>query len=585
MPEGQQRPTSDSSVPPVPGTTEPPKHEEETAPTDGDSDQGDPSPPSRKKSTGIFFWKSEVEHEKHRESQRKLHIRESRRYQFWRAGLVGVVAGLFGVLFQKSLLGAEHLRESIVELVRSNSFLGCILTMVFCAALAGAAVLLTTKFAPEAAGSGIPHVKGVLMGMRHLRWVRVIIVKFVGGFLALGAGLSLGREGPTIQIGAATGMGVAEKLKARGSASRTLVSAGAGAGLAAAFNAPLAGFLFVIEELQRELTPITYGAALIACVTADAITRLLIGQHSAFHIYGYPSPPMAALPLVAVLGVLAGLLGVAFNKCLLGTTNTMRAIRAPDWAKGVTVGAIAGLAVWFIPAVTGGGHRTAEIVLSGQFAKASALWIVVGLLAAKFALTMISYGSGAPGGIFAPMLVMGAFLGLGFGEATRGLLATVNVSPAAFAVIGMAALFSSTVRSPLTGIVLIVEMTGNYEQLYALIVACLLAYLIAEWFRDEPVYDALLENDLHKPDPAGGVGSDPALVEVYVEPTSFMDGRQVDDLALPTECALVSVLRGQNEIVPAAGFHIKAGDIAVLISEREHAHLLYTVAKLARASE
>ena len=519
------------------------------------------------------------------EDRRLRHLREGRRYQFWRAALVGLIAGLMGVAFQFALNGAEFVREVFAGWFRTRGQTGMMATVAFCAVLAGCANWVTMRIAPEAGGSGIPHVKGVLLGLRRLRWARVVVAKFVGGFLSLAAGLSLGREGPTIHIGAASGMGVAERLRIPKRSYHTLRCAGSGAGLAAAFNAPLAGFLFVIEELRRELTPLTYGAALIACVASDAITRLIIGQHSAFRITGYPTPPMSALPFVAALGLLAGVLGIAFNRSLLIAGRKMRRVPVSSPVKGMLVGVLAGLAVQYLPDVAGGGHRTAEIVLSGRHAHSQALLYIGALLLAKFALTVISYSSGAPGGIFAPMLVIGAFLGLGFGEVMRDCLAPMQVSPPAFAVLGMAALFSSVVRAPLTGIVLIVEMTGNYDQLYALIVACLTAYLIAEAFRDQPIYDALLDADLDRSDPAGQSGMDPAMTEVYVEPGSFMDGRQVSDLELPSQCALVSVLRGDNEFVPPDHLHIYAGDVLVFLAEADNTHVLHRVTRMARTPD
>ena len=212
------------------------------------------------------------------------------------------------------------------------------------------------------------------------------------------------------------------------------------------------------------------------------------------------------------------------------------------------------------------------------------MWVVLALLVGKFALTVFSYATGAPGGIFAPMLVIGALTGLLFGQVTMAVAPTLGIAPAACAVIGMAALFASSVRAPITGVVLVVEMTGNYEQLYALIIASLLAYLVAERFREKPIYEELMERDLRKPDPAGGEGLEPVVAEIHVEPLSYMDGRQVDDLALPPECALVSILRGSAEIQPHERLHVKAGDVLVLLAESDNAHVLHAVANAARTS-
>lgn len=506
-------------------------------------------------------------------------LRESKRTHFWRAALVGILAGICAVLFQLALDGATSLREALVQLMQQVGQYRVITTTIFCATAAGAAGYLTSNYCPEAAGSGIPHLKAVLMNLRQFRWLAVAVTKFVGGFLAIAAGLSLGREGPTVHIGAAIGKGVSEKLRIPKRSYRTLIASGAGAGLSAAFNAPLAGFLFVLE-LQRELSPTTYGTALIASVSADAVTRAFLGQRTAFRIIGYDAPSMKLLPWILLLGLLAGILGVVFNRCLLWGSGIMAKF---PWWKAAVVGAIAGVAVWYLPEITGGGHGTAELVLSGEFKEAGAMGILALLLVAKLVFTVLSYGAGVPGGIFAPILVMGAFGGLLAGKLFSIVMPGLQINPAAFAVLGMAALLSASIRAPLTGVVLIVEMTGNYEQLYALIVASLSAYLVAEALRNPPIYEAMLERDLAGPDPAAHGMAEPVLTEVYVEYGSYLANRQVEAMDLPEGCILLSILRGRNEIVPSPGFHLKPGDILVFLLETPDSRLAHAVTRLARS--
>jgi CIC family chloride channel protein len=395
-----------------------------------------------------------------------------------------------------------------------------------------------------------------------LDWKRLLPVKFVGGVLAIGAGLSLGREGPTVQMGAAVGKIVAEVMRLPRRSRGQLIAAGAGAGLAAAFNAPLAGFIFTLEELQREFSPLTYGTALIAAVVADIVTRWFVGQQSSFHITGYPMPSMAALPLFAVVGLLAGLVGVAFNRSLLWCLKRFHAMTAlPPWARPALVGGVAGLMIWFLPEAIGGGHSTAEMVLSGHYAPVRFLSFLAILFIAKFGLTVISYASGVPGGIFAPLLVLGAILGLMTGQAGSLGFPALTQTPAAFAVVGMAAAFAAIVRAPLTGIVLILEMTNNYEQLFPLLVACMIAFLVAERMHNKPIYEALLEYDLER---SGYVqhpaAREPVTMNVAVEAHSPMDGCRVIDLALPGDCLMVLIVRGGREIFPAEDTRLHSGD-------------------------
>lgn len=505
-------------------------------------------------------------------------LREGKRRHFIRAAVVGVLAGGIAVLFQLALNGAEALRLLLVETLQDFGRFRLLTTIVYCATVTGAAGYLTWRYCPESAGSGIPHVKAVLLNMRRFRWLSVAATKFVGGFLAIAGGLSLGREGPTVHIGAAIGQGLAEKLNVPKRSHRTLIAAGAGAGLSAAFNAPLAGFLFVLEELQRELTPTTYGTALIASVCADAVTRAFMGQRTSFHIVGYDAPSLKLLPWILLLGLLLGLFGILYNKCLMGMSGWMGKF---TWWKAVAVGAVSALVTWYAPSLAGGGHGTAETVLSGKYAGHGALGVLFFLLMGKMLFTVLSYSAAVPGGIFAPILVMGAFGGLLFGEAMHQVAPGLAINSSAFAVLGMAALFSASVRAPLTGIVLIVEMTGNYEQLYALILASLSAYLVAEALRNEPIYEALLERDLQKPDPAAHNESEPALTELYIEPGSYLADRQVNDLELPEGCVLLTVLRGENEFVPPAQMHLRAGDVVVFLAEKNDSRLAHTLIKLA----
>lgn len=437
-------------------------------------------------------------------------LREKQYSNFWQALLVGLFAGIAAVLFQTALFYAEGLRNHFLSYLKVFPSWGWIVLPLVCACLGAISGYITSRYAPESSGSGIPHVKAVLLGLKTIRWQCILPVKFIGGVLAIGAGFSLGREGPTVQMGASVAKMLSQILKVPRKSRPQLIAAGAGAGLAAAFNAPLAGFIFVLEELQRDMSPVTYGTALVAAVVADIVTRTFTGQLPSFHISGYPTPPLAALPLFVVLGLLCGLMGYVFNKGLLRTLRFSRNLtRMPAWCRPALVGLVIGLVAWWMPSALGGGHSTAELILRGK-----AFTLLTGhltlfrlvaflctLLIVKLVLTILSYCSGVPGGIFAPLLVLGALMGAILGRVSGIFWPSLAAIPAAFAVIGMAAAFAGIVRSPLTGIVLILEMTGNYKQLLPLVVASLVAYLVGEYLHNKPIYEALLENDLEKENP------------------------------------------------------------------------------------
>lgn len=473
--------------------------------------------------------------------------------------MVGVLAGLVAVAFRWALHHADDARGALLAFLHEHhpAWGWAVLPIVGfgLGSLVGWGV---RTYEPSASGSGIPHVKGVLVRVRELRWTWLLPIKFVGGVLCIGAGASLGREGPTVQMGAAVGQMVASILRVPRRTVAQLVSSGAGAGVAAAFNAPLAGFLFVLEELHREMSQLTYGGALVAAVSATAVSYALSGQLPSFEVRNFAVLELSHLPLAAILGVAGGLLGVAFNRSLLAAqARAHRWPKARAWLLTGLLTSVAGLVAWWVPEAVGGGHGTAQGLLRG--AMLLPLGALVGLLLAKFALTVLSYASGAPGGIFAPMLLMGAILGLIFGRLAAMVVPSLEANHAAFAVLGMAVAFTASVRAPLTGIVLIMEMTQNYGQLFALCIACMGAYFTAELLRDRPIYEALLEEDLAR---SGVVAHPDELTPVVmsVQRGSAVEGKKVRDAGFPQGSLVVSVERAGKELVPSAGLVLAPGD-------------------------
>ena len=413
-----------------------------------------------------------------------------RRHILPKALVIGLVAGLIASVFRKALQWSELRRIAWLHRLPWGESLVVALTLG--AVGSGLGLWLVRRFAPETAGSGIPHLKSVVLGEKELRWQRVLPVKFFAGLAGIGGGLALGREGPTIQMGGATGLMVSSWFKVRGGEGerKALISAGAGAGLAAAFNAPLAGVIFVLEELHGNFTPVIFVAAFLASVTADVVCRVVTGETPVFSLHGMPAPSLGSLPLALILGVLAGFGGVFFNRCLLASLDFFDRLRRwPPFALGAAAGLVVGLAAWIYPEVSGSGAPLAARAFGGDIALR---WLAV-LLAARFALTMVSYGSGAAGGIFAPLLVLGSLGGLGVGMVAHAIAPGWVLYPEVFAVLGMGALLTAIVRAPLTGIVLMIELTGQYDFMLPLLVSCFAAYGVAEALRDAPIYEALRE--------------------------------------------------------------------------------------------
>jgi len=430
-----------------------------------------------------------------------------RRHILFKALIVGLVAGLIASAFRAALQFAEHQR--IAWQTGLSRPVALAVALGVGALGGGLAVWLVRRFCPEASGSGIPDLKAVVLGERELRWKRVLPVKFLSGVLGIGGGLALGREGPTIQMGGATGLMVSRWFRVQpGEGERkALISAGAGAGLAAAFNAPLAGLVFVLEELQGNFTSFGFVAAFLASVSADVVARVLTGDVPVFSVRDLAPPGLSTLPVALLLGAACGLGGVLFNRTLLKSMDLADRLRRwPPFALGAMVGVLVGLASWLIPGSAGSGGVLAERALTGNFA----LGLLPVFLAVRFLLTMTSYSVGAAGGIFAPLLVMGALGGLMMGHVAHAVVPAWAPVPQVFAVIGMGALLTAIVRAPLTGIVLMVELTGEYGFMLPLLASCLAAYGVAEALKDAPVYEALRERRKRKDEEAARAAVPPA---------------------------------------------------------------------------
>jgi CIC family chloride channel protein len=487
--------------------------------------------------------------------------------------VVGAITGLLAVGFQWSLAGAEDARNWLLDVLHNapHAWLwGWAVLPAIGLAIGCLMGWLVVRFAPDAPGSGIPHVKAFLLNLRPMTWKKLIPIKFVGGVGCVGVGLSLGREGPTVQMGAGVGKMVADAVRLPARLTPQLVSCGAGAGVAAAFNAPLAGFLFVLEELHREMSAMTFGGALVAALVADIVARSLNGPLPSFSVHVTEALPLSALPLVGLLGIIGGLVGVAFNRGLLATQEWARKQRMlPRWSLPGAAAVVCGLVAWWMPDAVGGGHSTADRMLDGKLMMGVSAMLA--LLAVKFLLTMISYGSGAPGGIFAPMLVLGVIMGEVVGKVMASVWIGWKPYEPAFAVIGMAAVFTGSVRAPLTGMVLILEMTANYDQLLALGVACFAAYGAGELLRDHPIYEALLARDMAQRGGASGIeGDEPRSVVMGIQRSSAMERKTIAEAGIPPGCIVVAVERAGRDVLPAADLVLLPGDhITVLVPAQE----------------
>jgi CIC family chloride channel protein len=401
---------------------------------------------------------------------------------------VGAVVGLLGAIFRLALQRADSLRDTFIAWAHSGAFAGFLFVIAVCAAATAVAAWLVRRYSPPASGSGIPHVELVLTGELPPAPYRLIPVKFFGGLLAIGSGLALGREGPSVQMGASMADLLARLFRCEEEDCRACLAAGAGAGLATAFNAPIAGAVFVLEELVRKFETRIAIATFGASAGAIAVARLFLGYTPDFRVESLPYPGFGTVPIYLLFGILAGLVGVAYNRTLLGTLTALDKLRwCPVELRAALVGAAVGMLAWFAPGVVGGGDQITQHTLSG--AETTALVGVVFLI--RFGLGAVSYSALTPGGLFAPMLVLGAQLGFLYGTVCSHWFPGAVPNPISLAVVGMAAFFTAVVRAPLTGIVLIIEMTSSFTMLLPMLIACFAAMTVPTLLRDAPIYDSL----------------------------------------------------------------------------------------------
>lgn len=489
-------------------------------------------------------------------------LQEKYRYRLILQGiLVGLIAGLVTVAYRFALTYSEKICRFVFGWAQSPWQI----VVLFAGLLAlGVCVGLLTKKEPMIKGSGIPQVEGQLTGYFELPWWKILYKKFLGGCLAILGGLSLGREGPSILLGANCGQGISQTFHRNRTEEKYLITCGACAGLAAAFNASLAGVLFALEEVHKNFNPKVLLSAMSSAVTADVVSKLFVGMHSTFSAAPVQVMPISYYLSLLAFGALLGLFGAFYNRILLFSQTLYGKIHWSEPVKMMIPFAFAGLFGLTLPQVLGGGHSMIEALLHGEYA----LGLVAVLLAAKFVFSMISYGSGAPGGIFFPLLVLGALGGALFGR----LAILCGVVPETYAVnfmlLGMAGMFTAIVRAPLTGIILIVEMSGSLTQLLSLSVVCLCAYIAADLCHSAPIYESLLD----RIKPARYQAAHPEeriFLDLTVQFGSFVCRKKIEQVHWPKDCLITNIVRGRETLIPHGDTVILPGDMLTILCKSE----------------
>lgn len=484
----------------------------------------------------------------------------------------GIVVGMLSSLVIVSYrLAAEKIWKFTQNVfINKTHSVGVLFLVLLIYILASLIVGFTVKKEPMISGSGIPQTEGVLTRKLEMSWAKVLLGKFFGGAICLGTGLSLGREGPSIQMGGAIGQGFSRIFKRVTVEEGYLITSGASAGIAAAFNAPLAGIVFALEEVHKNFSSLVLISAMASSITADFISKQFLGLNPVFDLHLIKILPLKYYFFLILLGIITGVLGVVFNKAIIMSQDVYASMKKLKTEyKPIIPFSVAFLLAIVYPIVLGSGH---DLIL--QFSKVNfGLKALVLLLVAKFIFTMICFGSGVPGGIFLPLLVIGAIIGNIYGNLLVIVLNLNSQYVLTFTVLAMAGYFTSIVRAPITGIILITEMTGSFSHLLPLIIVSISSYIVADALKSEPIYETLLNRVLNRS--KNILANTPnrshkkTIIEVAVCLGSTLENKKIKQISWPKDCLLVAIKRGQKEIIPNGNTVMYTSDYLVVLTDEE----------------
>ncbi|MCC0634907.1 MULTISPECIES: ClC family H(+)/Cl(-) exchange transporter [unclassified Clostridioides] len=501
-------------------------------------------------------------------------IKRAERFQVILIGeglLVGAIAGLIVLLYRILLGQAGIWLNQILNFAKGST----VKTAVWFAVLALLAWIVSrlVNWEPMISGSGIPQLEGEMTGKIKQVWWRVLPAKFVGGFLSLLGGLALGREGPSIQLGAMAGKGISRALDRGKTEEKFLLTCGASAGLSAAFHAPLAGVMFSLEEIHKNFSVSVLISVMTASLTADYISANFLGMESVFQFDIGNVLPQSYYWLILILGVVLGVMGAFYNWFTLFVQSLYKKIpKIGTFGKILIPFFMAGILGLLMPEVLGSGHNLVEALTSHEYL----LGMVVLIFVIRFVFSAVSFGSGAPGGIFFPLLVLGAFIGGMFGMVGVQFFGMNLDYVNNFILLAMAGYFTAIVRAPLTGIILIFEMTGSVSQMLSLSVISIVAYIVATLLKSKPIYESLLERLLEKNgEPVHRERGEKILDQFSIMFGSPVANKAIQDIQWPENCLLVAIQRGGEEIIPKGKTILKASDIIVTMTDERDSSVVY----------
>ena len=482
--------------------------------------------------------------------------------------LVGLITGIVVVLYRILLSKLTHLREDIFLSLKYSPAINSITWLGFLI-LVGLGLGILIEKIPMIKGSGIPQVKGVLLKKLKMDWLKEVITKFFGGIVGPGLGLSLGREGPSVQLGSEIGLGISRIFKRHNTEEKYLITSGASAGLSAAFNAPLAGVVFSLEELHKNFTPLILLCVMGSSLVADFVSKNFLGLEPAFAFGNLDTLPLSKYFYLILLGIITGIMGAIFNYSILKSQDVYKSMdKIKDRYKAIIPFILLFILGLTMPEMLGGGHSLVEEVSHGDFTiKILLLFIII-----KFIFTVICYGSGVPGGIFLPLLVIGALIGKIYGLFVVEYFGVSDSYILNFTILSMAAYFTAITKAPITGSILILEMTNSFNHLLELMVVAMVAYLVVDLLNIKSIYDSLLEKMLNgnKTEKIAGSKDKKIIMEISVSVGSSIEGKYIKDIEWPKSCLIVAIDREGSEILPKGDTEIFQGDRLIILTNEEN---------------
>lgn len=489
--------------------------------------------------------------------------------------MVGIFAGLMVCLYRFLLAGSESVLRGYLDVIHGNVFYIVLFFMAL--AVMGLLIDFLTKWEVDSAGSGIPQVYAEVKGHMEANWAKVLFSKIVSGVLTALGGLSLGPEGPSVQIGGMAGKGIARLFKGSKTDELRLILVGSAVGITAAFNAPLAGVIFVFEEINHGFDKTLVFIALVSAIVSDFISKMIFGQST---ILNFPvlNIPLESYWVLIVLGVIIGFLGYIYNIGMIKSSDFMNNLKIPSWLKFVLVFMVSGVVALTIPEISDGGHFMMDML----DVAVPSLGVLVVLLLMKYIFSMFSFSSGAPGGIFLPILVLGAYIGAVFGSIAVPSLGLQHDLIYRFIIISMAGFFAATVRSPITGIVLLAEMSGSTESLVAMVIVSLIAYVVPTLLGNEPIYESLYDRLLlNKNREYVKKPSKHVLSEYLVPLDCNYINFKIKDIPFPKNAIVVSIIRNGKYIIPTEDFKIQYSDqIQILTDSNDYPYVREEIQEL-----